>query len=91
MNENKKFTKTRVTYPIRYDGNLFVLILFLIIWLPLGLILWMKNGSFIKGNSKFFITYHGRYFWLFFWSIIFFPIAIALLFINGVDWVEEFQ
>lgn len=90
MNENKKI-KTRIVYPLRYDGNLFILILFLFIWPPLGLILWMKNGSFIKENSRVSVDYHGHYFWLFFWSIVFFPLAIALLFINGADWVEEYH
>jgi hypothetical protein len=92
MKERKESQKLRIktwTYPLRYNGNLFFFILFLIIWLPLGLILLMKNGCFVKEDSTFSMVYHGSYFWLFFWSILFFPIAIVLLIINGVDMVEE--
>src|SRR5262245_17563940 len=91
VQENPKIKKTKFTYPFRYSGNLIIFIILLIIWLPLGLILWMKNGSFVKENSKFYINYHGSYFWLFFWAIIFFPISIILLLVNGADWIEEVQ
>ncbi len=91
MQENQKTRKTRISYPLRYEGNLFILIVLLIIWPPLGLILWVKNGSLIKAHSRFFIDYHGHYFWLFFWAILFFPIAIVLFLLNGADWVEETQ
>src|SRR4051812_28979328 len=87
--EDFKTRKTKVKYPVTYTGNLIILVLGLIIWLPLGLILLIKNGRFLKGDSIFLIAYRGNYVWLFFWSIVFFPIAILLFLIKGADWVEE--
>ena len=80
---------TKVISPRWYSGNLFFLILFLIIWFPLGVLLLIKNGSISKENSRFYLKYHGSWNWLFFWVIVFFPIAVILLLIKGVDIIEE--
>lgn len=90
MAQTRRVIKTtRVYCPRWYSGNLFFLILFLIIWLPIGILLLMRNGSFAKGNSRYYLEYHGSWFWLFFWAILFFPISIILLLIKGVDLIEE--
>lgn len=90
MKKTRKTTRVvRFSCPIRYQGNLFFLILFLIVWLPLGILLALKNASIAKETSRFYICYQGKWGWLFFWGIFFFPIAILLLLIKGVDVVEE--
>lgn len=90
MEQRKKVTRTtKISCPIRYRGNLFFLILFLIIWLPLGILLLMKNGCIATETSKFYLHYHGKWGWLLFWGILFFPVSILLLLIKGVDVIEE--
>ncbi|MCX7115447.1 MAG: hypothetical protein NTW08_06035 [Gammaproteobacteria bacterium] len=91
MGERKKSTKKKVAYPFRYDGNKIILILFVIIWLPIGLVLLMQKASFLTGNSRYFLRYHGDYVWLYLWSIVFFPVTFALLLLNGADVLEEHE
>jgi hypothetical protein len=90
MLQTKKIIRTSKVYcPRWYGGNLFFLVLFLIIWLPIGLLLLVKNASISKANSRFYLKYYGSWFWLFVWGIIFFPIAILLFLVKGVDVIEE--
>ncbi|MBL4818786.1 MAG: hypothetical protein JKY15_06095 [Deltaproteobacteria bacterium] len=81
--------RVKFSSPVGYDGNLFWLILFLIIWLPLGLVLFLKNGYIKHKSSRFSIYYRGDWNWLYFWAILCFPVAIALLVFKGVDVLEE--
>jgi len=76
-------------YPLRYHGSILILILLCIIWLPLGLLLFLKNGVLRKDQLSYSFAYNGRFGWLIFWAIICFPVALVLLFINGADLVEE--
>jgi hypothetical protein len=80
---------TKVASPFRYDGNLFLLILCLIIWFPVGLLMLIKHGRMCSQKSSFNCYYHGSWGWLYFWAILFFPIAIVLLLIKGIDVIEE--
>lgn len=90
MDQKKKVTKiTKFSSPLQYQGNLIFLILFLIVWLPVGILLLIKNACVTRKNSKFYIIYHGSWGWLFFWGILFFPISILLLCIKGVNLIEE--
>ena len=90
MKQMQKTTRVvKFSCPLRYQGNLFFLILFLIVWLPLGILLTLKNVSIAKETSRFYLSYHGKWGWLFFWGIFFFPIAILLLIIKGVDVIGE--
>lgn len=90
MQQKRKITSTvKFSSPIQYGGNLFFLILFLIIWLPVGLLLLIRNVCISKNSSKFYITYQGSWGWLFFWGILFFPISILFICIKGVNLVEE--
>lgn len=90
MQHKKKVTRiTKFSSPLRYQGNLFFLILFLIFWPPLGMLLLIKNACIATKASKFYIIYHGKWNWLFFWGVFFFPVAFVLLFIKGVDFVNE--
>lgn len=90
MKQTRKDTRTiKVSCPVRYRGNLFFLILFLIIWLPVGVLLLLKNGCIVTKTSSLFLYYHGQWGWLLFWGILFFPVSICLLLIKGVDVVEE--
>ena len=89
MQKKKTIRTVRISCPTWYSGNLFFLILFLIIWLPVGILLLMKNGAIIKENSRLYLNYHGKWGWLLFWGILFFPVSILLLLIKGVDVIEE--
>lgn len=90
MEQRKRIIRTtKASCPLRYAGNLFLLIFFLIIWMPLGVLLLMKNGRIATERSCFFLHYHGKWGWLFFWGILFFPVAILLLLIKGLDVIEE--
>lgn len=90
MEQNKNAIRTtKCSSPIRYDGNLFFLIFFLFLWLPIGILLLLKYGSLVTGTSKFYVVYHGKWRWLFLWAIIFFPISIALFLIKGAEVIEE--
>lgn len=80
---------TKYVYPLQYEGNLFILILCLIIWFPLSFVLLMKNCLWLKKDSQLYLSYRGKYFWLYFWAVVFFPIILILLFIKGVDIIEE--
>lgn len=80
--------KIKQSYPLVYTGNIFLLILFIIIFFPVALVLALKNLRILKGKKYQGLVYRGSYGWLIFWTILFFPIAIILLLINGVDFVE---
>ena len=88
-NKRKVIRTTKIYCPRWYSGNLFFLILFLIIWFPIGILLLMRNGSITKENSRFYLHYHGTWGWLYFWGFLFFPVAVILLLIKGVDVIEE--
>lgn len=86
---HKKTIINTTKYPIKYRGNIVLLVLFLILWFPIALVLLFKNAYIPKKNKIIYVSYHGNYFWLFFWAIFFFPIAMILIFIVGFDQVEE--
>lgn len=81
----KKVTKS---YPFEYTGNIFLLILFIIIFFPVALVLAFKNVRVLRDKKYQGFVYRGSYGWLIFWMIVFFPIALILLLIRGVDLVE---
>lgn len=90
MKQTQKTTRVvKFSCPIRYRGNLFFLILFLLVWLPVGILLALKNARFATESSTFYLSYHGTWGWLFFWGILFFPVAILLLLFKGIDVIEE--
>jgi hypothetical protein len=90
MEQRTKVIKiTKIYCPKWYGGNLFFLILFLIIWFPIGILLLMRNGSITKENSRFYLRYHGSWGWLYFWGFLFFPITVILLLVKGIDIIEE--
>ncbi len=78
----------KYSFPLRYQGNVFFLIIFLIFWAPIGILLGIKNANFIADQKHFYLHYHGSWTWLFFWSIFFFPISFLLLLLKGIDIVE---
>lgn len=85
----EKKTITHFSSPLTYEGNLFFLILFLILWLPVGLLMLMRHGRIVKRESKFSLHYCGSWGWLLFWGLFFFPISILLLLMKGVEVIEE--
>ncbi|MBX9621483.1 MAG: hypothetical protein K2X28_05600 [Alphaproteobacteria bacterium] len=85
----KKNSTVRKKYPLKYQGNLVIFVLSLILFFPLAFVLAMKNGVFLKNNVYYSFSYNGSYGWLIFWTLLFFPVAIVLGLINGIDLVEE--
>ena len=85
----QKITKIKHQYPFQYRGNIFLFIIFLILFLPVGIILGIKNGVFVKDGKYVALSYRGSYGWLIFWAILFFPLSFILLLIKGVDIVDE--
>ncbi len=81
--------KVAFSWPVRYSGNIFLLVLFLCIRAPFGVMLMCKNCYVLKNGSRMSFRYHGSWFWLFVWAFLFSPIAFLLLLINGVDVVSE--
>lgn len=80
--------KNSYQYPFSYDGCIFWPILFLILFLPIGIALLILNGHIHKQDVCYSLSYKGSRFWLLFWTLVFFPIAIILGILNGFD-VEE--
>ena len=78
-------------YPLSYKGNVVWLILFLLIFPPLGVILLFLNLCFRKDGICYSLKYRGSKFWLIFWTIVFFPIAIFLGLIRGFDVISDNQ
>ena len=87
--KKQKDVTVKFSSPVRYEGNLFFLIIFLILWVPIGILLLLENAYFIQGTSRFSLNYHGSWEWLYFWGIIFFPVAFVLIVLKGVDIVQE--
>jgi hypothetical protein len=81
--------KTKQAYPLKYTGNIIILILCLLIFFPVALVLLFKNLRVLRDKNYQYLEYHGSYGWLIFWTIFLFPIALILLLINGADLVEE--
>ena len=88
MRKSKDIT-VKFSSPLRYKGNVFFLIFFLILWIPIGILLLLENAYFIQNTSRFRLKYHGCWEWLYFWAIILFPVAIALMVIKGIDIIQE--
>lgn len=82
--ENKN---SALKYPLTYRGNIFWLILFLLIWPPLGFLLLILNTSYRKNGDFYSLHYRGSKPWLHFWTIVFFPVAIILGAVKGFDLV----
>lgn len=81
-------SKIKHRYPLQYTGNIVIFIICVLLFLPLGLVLALKNGRILKEGKYLSLAYQGSYGWLIFWTILFFPIAILMLLIKGIDVVE---
>lgn len=81
-------SKVVYKYPLGYKGNTLWPLVFLFIYPPLGILLLLLNGYFIKNNMQYYLNYKGSIFWLGFWMLLFFPIAIILAIVNGFDIIE---
>lgn len=82
--QNIKFSS-----PLRYHGNIVFPILLMILFFPVGCILFLKGAYFLQGTSSYHLRYHGSWGWLFFWAIFFFPITILLMIFVGFDVIER--
>ncbi len=76
-------------YSIKYQGSLFWLIFWAIIFFPVALML-LATGTYYSGDgTQYRLKYNGSRFWLGFWIIVFFPISLLLLIYYGCGWVVE--
>jgi len=72
-------------YPLTYNGSLVWPVLFLILFLPLGILLVVLKTSVRRDGVNYSLHYRGSEGWLFFWTLLFFPVAIIFGFLNGFD------
>ncbi|MBP9752654.1 MAG: hypothetical protein KBD31_02450 [Proteobacteria bacterium] len=72
-----------------YRGSFFWLIVFFILFFPIGILLLMRNTVKRKDGKIYFLEYQRSWKWIFFWGIVFFPIAFFLFIFNGISFVEE--
>lgn len=72
----------------RYEGSKFLLILFCLLFLPVGILILVKGLRIQKENHEYKLCYRGSFFWLCFWTVFFFPIAIILGIISGFELVR---
>ena len=75
-------------FPPHYTGNMILFVLCIIFFLPLGVVLAIKNMKIIRKDMFLSLSYRGSYGWLFFWAILFFPVALLMLLLKGVDVIE---
>jgi len=74
---------TAKKFHIKYSHSKFWLILWILLFFPIGLILLLSHSQVVFGGRKVKMEYDGSRFWLFFWALVFFPVAILLLVFNG--------
>lgn len=70
-------------FKVHYNGSLFWLIFWIIVFFPIALVLFFSSCAFEINEKIYTLFYQGSRFWLCFWVLIFFPIAFVLLFLNG--------
>ena len=70
-------------FKLHYNGSLFWLVFWGIVFFPIALTLLFTSSTFYFNDSSYTFQYDGSRFWLCFWILAFFPIAFALLFLNG--------
>lgn len=85
----KTIRTIRISSLFGYKGSLFWLIFFLILWLPIGILLLVKNLIRHKNHKKYYLEYSGSWKWIFFWGLVFCPIAFISLVFKGTSLVEE--
>lgn len=68
---------------LHYNGSIFWLIFWLILFFPIAFDLFLMNSTFEIGDTTYGYRYEGVRFWVYFWTFIFFPIMFLLLFLNG--------
>lgn len=80
---------TTTRFKIQYNGSIFWLIFWLILFFPIAFVLLLTDTSFQYNLTTYHIRYDGSRFWLGFWVLFFFPIAFLLLFLNGLSMTVE--
>lgn len=74
---------------LEYGGSVGWLIFWMIVFFPVGLVLFATGGKFDLGGKSYWVKYDGSRNWLCFWTLVCFPVTFALLLLNGVSLVEE--
>lgn len=72
-------------FKVHYDGSALWIILWVILFFPIALTLFLTAAVFEVSGTRYQMRYDGSRFWLCFWVLFFFPIAFVLLFINGLS------
>ena len=57
----------------------------MLIWPPLGVLMFIRNGEMHKNGKMLNIYYHGKWFWIYFFSFPCFFISYLLLFSKGIE------
>jgi len=70
-------------FQFKYPQSKFWLILWLILFFPIGIVLLVRHLKIVSGSHTFSMEYKGIPFWLYFWAVLFFPITILLFLLNG--------
>jgi hypothetical protein len=70
---------------VHYDGSIFWLIFWLLVFFPIAFVLLLTSGKFESNGRIYKLRYDGSRFWLCFWMLVFFPIAFVLIFVNGFE------
>ena len=82
-------TTTKEKFGLKYKGSIFWLVVWMIVFFPIGLALVALNSEFDFGGKRYEAKYEGSQFWLLLWLICFFPIAILLIMFNGFSIERE--
>lgn len=75
----------RTKLKVSYAGSVFWLIFWLIVFFPVGIVLFVTAMDYDFGGNHYSIRYDGSRFWLGFWTLVFFPIAILLGVLKGLS------
>lgn len=70
-------------FKLNYQGSIFWLIFWLIVFFPIAFVLLLTDIGFELNRTSYHLQYNGSRGWLAFWVLVFFPVAFLLLFING--------
>ena len=75
-------------FPIQYTGNMILFVLCVIFFLPIGVILAIKNMRVMRKDTYLALFYCGSYGWLIFWALLCFPIALIMLLfkVDVIEW-----
>lgn len=76
-------------YKLHYEGSIFWLVFWLILFFPIALVLLFTGSGFKAAGKTYSFRYVGSRFWVCFWLVLFFPLAFVLMAANGLVMVAD--